>query len=111
MNYFPIFLDLKDRPALVVGGGELALRKLRLLQKACARVTIVAPRIRSEIERSGAIVKRRGFVDGEVGGQKMVFAATGLEAAHFEAEFTQAIDRVETADPGADDDRIKFCGF
>src|SRR6266478_7362370 len=37
--------------------------------------------------------------------------ATGLEAAHFEAEFTQAIDRVETADPGADDDRIKFCGF
>src|SRR3981189_2278187 len=38
-------------------------------------------------------------------------AATGLEATHFEAEFTQAIDRVETADSGADDDRIKFCGF
>src|ERR1700732_3470060 len=38
-------------------------------------------------------------------------AATGVEATHFEAEFTQAIDRVETADSGADDDRIKFCGF
>src|SRR6202048_289917 len=38
-------------------------------------------------------------------------AATGLEATHFEAEFTQAIDRVETADSGTDDDRIKFCGF
>src|SRR3984893_17690016 len=37
--------------------------------------------------------------------------ATGLEATHFEAEFAQAIDRVETADSGADDDRIKFCGF
>src|SRR6202011_439569 len=37
--------------------------------------------------------------------------ATGLEATHFEAEFTQAIDRVETANSGADDDRIKFCGF
>src|SRR5229473_8223285 len=37
--------------------------------------------------------------------------ATRLEATHFEAEFTQAIDRVETADSGADDDRIKFCGF
>src|SRR6476646_2749756 len=36
MEYFPIFLDLKNRPALVVGGGELALRKLRLLQKAGA---------------------------------------------------------------------------
>src|ERR1700737_4619734 len=38
-------------------------------------------------------------------------AATGLEATHFEAELAQAIDRVETADSGADDDRIKFCGF
>src|SRR4029077_7036877 len=37
--------------------------------------------------------------------------ATGLEANHFEAEFAQAIDRVETADSGADDDRIKFCRF
>jgi hypothetical protein len=37
--------------------------------------------------------------------------ATGLEATHSEAEFTQAIDRVETAHAGADDDRIKFCGF
>jgi hypothetical protein len=36
---------------------------------------------------------------------------TGLEGTHFEAEFTQAIDRVETADSGADNDRIKFCGF
>src|SRR6266404_4160758 len=35
----------------------------------------------------------------------------GLEATHLEAEFAQAIDRVETADPGADDDRVKFCGF
>src|SRR5438874_13517848 len=37
--------------------------------------------------------------------------ATGLEATHFEAEFTEAIDRIETADSGADDDRIKFRGF
>src|SRR5580704_7837840 len=36
---------------------------------------------------------------------------TGLEGTHFETEFTQTIDRVETADTGADDDRIEFCGF
>src|SRR6516225_8181354 len=34
--------------------------------------------------------------------------ATGLKGTHFEAEFTQAMDRVETADPGADDDRVKI---
>src|SRR5580692_1404038 len=37
--------------------------------------------------------------------------AAGLEGTHFEAEFTQAIDRVETADSGADDERIIFCGL
>jgi len=59
MNYFPAFFDLKDRPALIVGGGEAAARRLRLLQKAGARVTIVS---------------------GDINGQAIVFAATGLPA-------------------------------
>ena len=80
MNYFPVFLDLKDRPVLIVGGGELAVRKLRLLQKAGAKVTVVAPRIGPEIVASGAALKHRGFVGGDVGGQTIVFAATGIEA-------------------------------
>src|SRR5438105_2461885 len=37
--------------------------------------------------------------------------AAGLESAHCEAEFPQAIDRVETADSSADYYRIKFCGL
>jgi uroporphyrin-III C-methyltransferase / precorrin-2 dehydrogenase / sirohydrochlorin ferrochelatase len=80
MEYFPVFLDLKRRPVLVVGGGELALRKLRLLQKAGALVTVVAPRILPEIATSGAALKRRGFVSGDVSGQAILFAATGREA-------------------------------
>lgn len=80
MEYFPVFLDLKHRPVLLVGAGELALRKLRLLQKAGAEVTVVAPRISPEIEISGAVLKRRGFVDGDVNGQTILFAATGIEA-------------------------------
>src|SRR5438874_8776180 len=35
----------------------------------------------------------------------------GLEGAHSEAEFTKSINRVETADPSADDNRIEFHGF
>ena len=37
--------------------------------------------------------------------------ASGLIGTHFETEFTQAMDRVEAADPGADDDRVKLCCF
>ena len=54
MDYFPIFLDLKGRRALIVGGGEAAARKLRLLRKAGAEITVVASRPGAEIEESGA---------------------------------------------------------
>ena len=42
MDAFPIFLDVKDRPALVFGGGAEAAAKLRLLNKTTARVILVA---------------------------------------------------------------------
>ena len=54
MRYFPAFLDLKERPGLLVGGGEAAARKLRLLLKAGARMTLVAPRVTAEIAELAA---------------------------------------------------------
>ena len=45
MQYFPIFLDLKAKPVLVVGGGEVACRKVDSLVRAGAIVTIVSPAI------------------------------------------------------------------
>ena len=45
MDYLPIFVDLKDRPCLVVGGGDIAARKAGLLRKAQAAVTLVAPEV------------------------------------------------------------------
>ncbi len=81
MNYFPAFFDLKDRPALIVGGGEAAARRLRLLQKAGARITVVAPRVGKEIAAAidaGKIAAvGRGFVSGDINGQAIVFAASG----------------------------------
>ena len=83
MNYFPAFFDLRERRALIVGGGEIAARRLRLLLKAGAKVTVVAPRIAEEIEiaiSDGTVAAiRRGFVAGDVSGHTVVFSATGRE--------------------------------
>ncbi|HQR50995.1 MAG TPA: siroheme synthase CysG [Methylophilaceae bacterium] len=43
MNQFPIFIQVRDRRCLVVGGGEIATRKISLLLKAEAQVAVVAP--------------------------------------------------------------------
>jgi uroporphyrin-III C-methyltransferase / precorrin-2 dehydrogenase / sirohydrochlorin ferrochelatase len=49
MRYFPIFVDLKDRRVVIVGGGEEALRKLRLLLKTDAELAVIADEIHAEI--------------------------------------------------------------
>jgi len=45
MEYLPLFVDLKGRSCLVVGGGDIAARKSGLLLKAQAHVTIVSPAV------------------------------------------------------------------
>lgn len=45
MDYFPIFIRLAGQPVLVVGGGEIAARKIDLLMRADACITVVAPKL------------------------------------------------------------------
>ncbi len=59
MRYFPIFLDLDGQKVLVVGGGEQAAQKLRLLLKTSARVCVVAAEACAEIEAAAAAGRLR----------------------------------------------------
>ncbi|CNB37604.1 siroheme synthase CysG [Yersinia similis] len=51
MDYLPLFADLKQRPVLIVGGGEVAGRKIELLHRAGAQVWVVAQTLSSELEQ------------------------------------------------------------
>ena len=50
MAYFPLFVDLKDKNVLVVGGGGVAYRKVIKLLPFEANITLVAPEICVELE-------------------------------------------------------------
>jgi uroporphyrin-III C-methyltransferase/precorrin-2 dehydrogenase/sirohydrochlorin ferrochelatase len=51
MNYLPIFIDIKQQPCLVIGGGDIALRKINLLLKANAAITCVSKECCDGIEK------------------------------------------------------------
>ena len=79
-TYFPIFVDLNGQPVLVVGGGEVAARKIRLLLKACARVNVVARELNEELSglaADGAIHHvGTAFDPVQMSGARLVIAAT-----------------------------------
>jgi uroporphyrin-III C-methyltransferase/precorrin-2 dehydrogenase/sirohydrochlorin ferrochelatase len=79
LRYFPIFFDLNDRDVLIVGGGEKALQKLRLIAKTAARLKVVAAEVSPDIAGAavpGLTIARRAFVDSDLDGVALVFAAS-----------------------------------
>lgn len=80
MSYFPVFMDLHDKPVLVVGGGKVAARKVRALLKAQAAITVVAPELDSALNtacNAGQIEWLQApFTQAHLEGAWLVFAAT-----------------------------------
>jgi precorrin-2 dehydrogenase / sirohydrochlorin ferrochelatase len=84
--YYPLFLDLSGRRCLVVGGGSVAERKVKMLLACDARVTVVAPRINRGLRRLAEVVGvkiiERAFRDADVRSVTLVFAATNARAVN-----------------------------
>jgi siroheme synthase-like protein len=73
---YPVMLEVAGRPCLVVGGGAVALQKVRGLTDAGAAVTVVAPEVHADIPPLADRVERRPYVPGEVAGYRLAVAAT-----------------------------------
>lgn len=76
MRHYPIYLDLKDQPVLVIGAGKVALRKTQGLLDAGARVTVVAPQWDAAFLKLPVRLVRRRFQGSDLAGAILVFAAT-----------------------------------
>jgi uroporphyrin-III C-methyltransferase/precorrin-2 dehydrogenase/sirohydrochlorin ferrochelatase len=101
---FPAFLKLESRRVVLVGGGRVAAGKLEGLVQAGARVTVVAPEVRPELERPGVTIVRRPFEDADLDEAWWVVAAAPpavnrmvLAAAERRRVFVNAVDDPEHA--------------
>ncbi|VFR39565.1 Siroheme synthase / Precorrin-2 oxidase / Sirohydrochlorin ferrochelatase / Uroporphyrinogen-III methyltransferase [plant metagenome] len=86
MKLFPLFADLAHRPVLVVGGGDVAQRKVQALREAGAAVTVGAPALTETLQAwtdAGAIRHLAGtFTPAWLDGQWLVIAATDDRAVN-----------------------------
>lgn len=85
MQNYPIFVDLKNQPCLVVGAGPVALRKIRLMFSAGARITVIAPDICEQIsEEFGSSLSyiNRPFQDTDIRGYRLITAATSAPSVN-----------------------------
>lgn len=95
MAYFPMFVDLSEKPCLIVGGGKVACRKVKVMLDFGARVRVVAKEISQELrdlERTLADsedpklmeIKRKSFEEKDCDGMGLVIAATDDKALNHE---------------------------
>ncbi len=85
-SYYPLFLNLQGEKTLVIGGGQVAERKIRTLLRYGAAVTLVSPEITVGLERlveqRGVALRRRPFRASDLRGVRLVICATNDEVTN-----------------------------
>ncbi|NOX09913.1 MAG: uroporphyrinogen-III C-methyltransferase [Gammaproteobacteria bacterium] len=86
MEFLPIFLAIKQRPCLVIGGGDVAARKVTMLHKAGARIIVVAPELCADLQTRASAGEiehiARGFESADLNEKVLVIAATDDSAVN-----------------------------
>ncbi len=79
-KFFPMYVDLNGKKAVVFGGGTIASRRVETLMQFCGDITVIAPQISESIlklKRNGYIsAVCRKYIEGDCVGADLVIAAT-----------------------------------
>jgi len=80
MDYFPLFLKLKNQPCLVVGAGDIAARKIEILTRAGALITVIAEKISPSVlniaEKQPLKIEKKTFEQQDITRYRLVISAT-----------------------------------
>jgi precorrin-2 dehydrogenase / sirohydrochlorin ferrochelatase len=95
-NYYPIMLDVRHRPALIIGGDRIAAEKAAALQASGANVTIMHPTFGAEVlalhEQNNITLRQKAYEPGDLAGAFVIIAATN-DKPLIEALWTEAQER------------------
>lgn len=79
-KYYPVFLDIRDKKIIVVGGGEVALRKTEAILECGGKVTLISPVLNDNLtdlnRRRKIRVTKREYRKGDIDKSYLVIAAT-----------------------------------
>jgi len=109
-SYYPVFLNISDKRCVVVGGGQVALRKVRAMLEHGANIDVISPDLCSELvqltKRGEINVLNREYQIGDLKGAFVAIAATDndeinrriAEEAKRNAVLVNVVDEVKNSD-------------
>lgn len=113
MNYFPLLLNIEYKTAVVVGGGNVALQKVKALLPSKANIVVVSPEIHKDllfyVEQKSITWRQKEFEPSDLDDAVLVFAVTNKKEVNDAVEEatqhwqllsrTDALGRVDFINP------------
>lgn len=75
-NFLPIAIDISDSKILVIGGGQSALKKIKILQRYGAQPEVIAEHIIDEVYETGVVCYRKSYEKSDLKGYLMLYSCT-----------------------------------
>jgi precorrin-2 dehydrogenase/sirohydrochlorin ferrochelatase len=79
-KFLPISIDISTSKILIIGGGQSALKKIRILQRSGAHLEVVAENIIDEIYETGVVCFRKSYEKSDLNGYLMLYSCTNNES-------------------------------
>lgn len=78
-RHLPISIDISDRKILIIGGGQSALKKIRILQSFGANIEVLAKNIIDEVLATGVVCIQKNYEKSDLEGYLMLYSCTNNE--------------------------------
>ena len=75
-KYLPISINISDRKILIIGGGQSALKKIRILQRSGALLEVVAENVIDEVIATGVVCYQKSYEKSDLRGYLMLYSCT-----------------------------------